>query len=220
MTTRGVCAGSIPRAKHKALLGLAPAAERAVTWIDSLFESGFIGTERRLLMAVQVLEQIEPPRVPGDRSTRVRPPCQAGTLYPYPCPIAAPERRDVGVPAPPSTRSSPSLNGVCELKSHSSPSGLRSTLNPIHTGNPVSGAASRHNRVWVTSRIISRMMRSTPALAMSSAVVVESILHLRTTLWGTGPNRPALSDTLSCTPFMHVDEKPANGPSRSLTGTP
>jgi hypothetical protein len=37
---------------------LSPAAERALGWLDSLFERGFIGTESRLLTAVQLLEQI------------------------------------------------------------------------------------------------------------------------------------------------------------------
>lgn len=47
-----------PPGEDEAHYDLSPAAERALAWLDSLFERGFIGTESRLLTAVQLLEQI------------------------------------------------------------------------------------------------------------------------------------------------------------------
>jgi hypothetical protein len=47
-----------PPGVDEAHYDLSPAAERALTWLDSLFERGFIGTESRLLTVIQLLEQI------------------------------------------------------------------------------------------------------------------------------------------------------------------
>ncbi|MFP4153977.1 MAG: DUF3375 domain-containing protein, partial [Alkalispirochaeta sp.] len=47
-----------PPGEDEAHFDLSPAAERALGWLDSLFERGFIGTESRLLTAVHLLEQI------------------------------------------------------------------------------------------------------------------------------------------------------------------
>lgn len=47
-----------PPGEDEAHYDLSPGAERALGWLDSLFERGFIGTESRLLTAVHLLEQI------------------------------------------------------------------------------------------------------------------------------------------------------------------
>jgi hypothetical protein len=47
-----------PPGEDEAHFDLSPAAERALGWLDSLFDRGFIGTESRLLTAIHLLEQI------------------------------------------------------------------------------------------------------------------------------------------------------------------
>lgn len=60
-----------PPGEDEAHFDLSPAAERALGWLDSLFERGFIGTESRLLTAVHLLEQIVE-GVEEDAEERVR----------------------------------------------------------------------------------------------------------------------------------------------------
>ena len=60
-----------PAGTDEAHFDLSPAAERALGWLDTLFDRGFIGTESRLRTAIHLLEQIVE-GVEDDPDERVR----------------------------------------------------------------------------------------------------------------------------------------------------
>ncbi len=100
------------------------------------------------------------------------------------------------------------------------PSGSYSLNNPVQSALEVLAAGMGGHGLGKGPQMPARRCIAEARYRAAFAVLRGGIRPSGILIGGESDDAPTLSDTLSCTPFMHVNEKPVNRPFRSLTGTP